>query len=123
MNEKTASVSRRLALHEEVSRDRARDELRRAWDSLTDREVAELLSPYADWAPNSEPNPEERELEKRTRAAMPEELIARAIGLTERMDPEERDQRISNLVQTFGISERGDRIQRHMLALGEGTDE
>lgn len=114
------SVSRRLTRIEEVSQDRARAELRRAWASLTDREVAELLSPYADWTPNSEPNPEERKLEKRVRAAVPEELIGRAIGLTERIDSEEIDRRISDLVRSLGIFERGDNIRRHMLTSGEG---
>jgi hypothetical protein len=112
-------VSRRLELLEEISQDRARAELRRAWASFTDEEVAELLSPYADWTPNSVPNPQERELEKRVRATMPEELIARAIGRTERMDQEEIDRRISKLVRSLGIFERGDNIRRLMLTSGE----
>lgn len=112
-------VSRRLDRLEEDSRDRAMAKLRRAWASLTDEEVAELLSPYADWVPNSEANPEERELEKRMRAAIPEELISRAIGRTEHMSQEEVDRRLSDLVRSFGISERGDGIRRHMLASGE----
>jgi hypothetical protein len=109
-------VSRRLERLEEASQDWARAELRRAWNGLTDEEVAELLSPYADWTPNSVPIPKERELEKRMRAAMPEELIARAIGRTERMDQEEEDRRIATLVRSLGIFERGDDIGRRMLA-------
>lgn len=114
-------VSRRLARLEEVSQNRAAAEMRRAWASFTDRELATLLAPYADGI--REPTPEEREVEGKARAAMPEELIARAAGLTERMEPEERDRRISNLVRTFGISERRDRIRRHMLVPVEGTGE
>ena len=113
------SASRRLERLEEASQDRARAEVRRAWASLTDEEVAELLSPYADWTPNIEPSPEGRELEKRMRAAMPDELISRAIGQTEHMSEEEVDRRLSDLVRSFGISERGDGIRRHMLASGE----
>ncbi len=116
------NVSRRLERLEEDAQDRARAELCRAWASLTDEEVAELLSPYADWTPNSESNPQEREVEKRVRAAIPEELIARAIGRIERMDSEEIDQRLSNLVRSLGIFERGDNIRRHMRISGEGDD-
>jgi hypothetical protein len=96
------------------------DELRRAWASFTDEEVAELFSPYADWTSVSHPNPQERELEKRARAAMPEELISRAIGRTERIDSEEVDRRIRILNQQLGIFERGNNIRRLMLASGEG---
>jgi hypothetical protein len=114
-------VSRRLERLEEDARGRAVGELRRAWDGLTDGEVAELLSPYADWTPVSHPNPQERELEKRVRATAPEELISRAIGRTERMGQEEDvDRRIANLFRSLGIVERGDGIRRHMLASGEG---
>lgn len=112
-------VSKRLERLEESDRDRAVAELRRAWANLTDDEVAGLLAPYADWTPNGEPNPEERELEKRSRASMPEDLIARAIGLTERMEPGEVDRRIHVLVGELGIFERGEAIRRHMLASGE----
>jgi hypothetical protein len=116
------SVTGRLERLEEASRDRAVDELRRAWASFTDEEVAELLAPYADWVPNSEPNPEERELEKRARAAMPEELIARAIGLKNGMEDEEVDRRIRSLNRELGIFERGDNIRHHMLATVSGDD-
>jgi hypothetical protein len=114
-----ASLGRRLGRLEGLSRKDAVAELRRAWNSLTDEEVAVLLSPYADWTPNSEPNPKERALEKRARAAMPKGLISRATGLTERMASEEIDRRISNLVRSLGIFERGDNIRHHMLASGE----
>lgn len=116
------SVGKRLEKLEDLSRDRAVGELRRAWASLTDEEVAELLSPYADWTPNSEPNPEERELEKRARGAMPEELIARAIGLKDGMETEEVDRRIHSLVRSLGIFERGEGIRRYILTSGEGDD-
>lgn len=113
-------VSRRLAKLEEDAQDRAAAEMRRVWANLTDWEIALMLAPYADGI--REPTPEEREMEKNSRAAMPEELITRAAGLTEHMGPEERDRRVSNLVGTFGISERRDRIRRHMLASGGGDE-
>ena len=118
-NKKTGSVGRRLMRLEEASQERAAAQVRRAWADLTDEEVAELLSPYADWSPNSEPNPQERELEKRARTAMPEGLISRAIGRTERMGQEEVNRRLSDLVRSLGIFERGDNIRRHMLTSGE----
>jgi hypothetical protein len=102
------------------SREEATARLREAWAALTDQEIAELLFPYTDWVPNSEPNPEERELEKRARDAMPEELIAAAIGLKEGMESEEIDRRVGVLNRKLGVFERGDNIRRHMLALGEG---
>lgn len=114
------SVSRRLERLEDDAQDRARVELRRAWNSFTDRELAMLLAPYADGI--REPTPEERGMEEKARAAMPEELIDRAAGLTECMDQEEKNRRISNLVGTFGISERRDRIRRHMPAAGGGSE-
>lgn len=114
------SVSKRLDRLEENSRDRAATELRRAWASLTDKEVADLLAPYADWTSVSHPNPQGRVLEKRARAAMPEELIARAIGLTEGMESEEIDRRVGVLNRKLGIFERGDNIRRHMPVSREG---
>lgn len=113
-------VSRRLARIEEASQDRARAELYQAWAGLADREIATVLAPYAEWAKTSEPTEEARAVWEKTRAAMPEELIARAIGLTERMDLEEIDRRISDLVRSLGIFERGEGIRRHMLTSGGG---
>ena len=114
------SVSRRLAKLEEVSQDRATAELRRAWASLTDEEVATVLAPHAKWTHTGEPTEEEKELRERTRAAMPEELIAAAIGLTESMEPEEIDRRIHILVGELGIIERDAGIRRHLQAASGG---
>ena len=110
-------VSRRLERLEDFARDRAVGELRRAWASLTDEEVALVMAPYADGI--REPTPEERKIEEKARAAMPEELIARAIGLTERMESEEMDRRIHILVGELGIFERGKGIRRHLSMSGK----
>jgi hypothetical protein len=107
------SVSWRLAQLEELSRERARSFLRQAWGSLADEEAAFLLASYAEWVPDEEPTSEEQEVRKKTRAAMPEELIAQAIGLTDLIKPEEIDRRIGKLVQTLGTFECGDGIRRH----------
>jgi hypothetical protein len=106
---------------EDLSRESAVAELRRAWASFTDQEVALMMVPYANGI--REPTPEESEVEERARAAMPEELIARAIGLKDGAGDEEVDRRISNLVRSLGIFERGDNIRRHMLASSIGGDE
>jgi hypothetical protein len=76
------------------------------------------LAPYAEWVKTGELTEEARAVRDKVRAAMPEELIARAIGFTERMDSEEIDRRISDLVRSLGIFERGDNIRRYMLASG-----
>lgn len=114
------SVNSRLARLEEVSRDRAVAELCRAWAGLTDKEVATVLTPYAEWAHTGLPTEEETEVRERVRVAMPEELIALAIGLTEHMETEEIDRRIRVLVRSLGIFERGEGIRRSMLTSGEG---
>jgi hypothetical protein len=112
-------VSRRVAKLEEVSQDRAAAELRRAWANLTDWEVATVLAPYAEWVKTGEQTEEEKEVWEMARAAMPSELIAQAIVLTDCMNSEEIDRRIGQLVQTLGILERGDGIRRHMQSTRE----
>lgn len=111
-------VSRRLERLEDLARDRAVGELRRAWASLTDEEVALVMAPYADGI--REPTPKEREMEEKVRVSMPEELIAQALGLTERMESEEIDRRIHILVGELGIFERGAGIRRHLQAASDG---
>ena len=112
-----AGVENRLTRLEERSRKRAVSRLRRAWENLTDEEAAIVLAPYADGI--REPTPAEREMEEKTRVAMPEELIAAAIGLTESMGPEEVDRRIGVLVGELGILERGRGIRRHLRSAKE----
>jgi hypothetical protein len=113
-------VSRRLAKLEEVSQDWAAAELRRGWANLTDWEGATILAPNAEGVKTGEQTEEEKEVWEKARAAMPEELIARAIGLTERTNPEEIDRRIHSLVEELGIFERGEGIRRHIQTTREG---
>jgi hypothetical protein len=110
------SIETRLTRLEDISQERAVAELCRIWGGMTDEEIAVFLVPYAEWVPDSEPTPKENEVSEKTQAAMPEELIARAIGFTEGMEDEEIDQRIGNLVRRLGIFERGSGIRRHMLS-------
>ena len=106
----------RLARLEDRSRERAVEELRRAWRALTDKEVALLLAPYVDGI--REPMPEERQIDEKLRALVPEELIALAIGLEGGMEQGEVGHRISDLVGRLGIFERGAGIRCHMRARG-----
>jgi hypothetical protein len=105
---------------EALSQDRAVDEIRRAWASLTDKEVALVLAPYVDGR-QEELTPEERAPAEKMRAFVPEELIAVAIGLEGRMESEEIGHRIKDLVGRLGVFERGNSIRWHLRAVREGT--
>jgi hypothetical protein len=110
------SIETRLTRLEDISQERAVAELCRIWGGMTEEEIAVFLVPYAEWVPDSEPTPKENEVSEKTQAAMPEELVARAIGFTEGMEDEEIDRRIANLVRRLGIFERGLGVRHHMLA-------
>ena len=123
-------VRKRLGRLEEHSRRRAVIKLRRAWADLTNKELTLLLGPYtgASRLPDGricgirEPTPEESEADERFRALATEELIAAAIGLTEQMEPEEVDRRISALNRELGIFERGEGIRRQMQGPQRGGE-
>jgi hypothetical protein len=78
------------------------------------------MAPHAEWSHADKPTDEEKEVRKKARASMPEEGIAAAIGLTERMESEEIDRRIQYLVGELGIFERGEGIRRHIQTTREG---
>lgn len=122
------SIGNRVTRLEERYRGQAVEDLRQAWDALADEEVALLLDPYTDVEvlPDGElrfarePTPAQRRLSASMRDAAPEELIARAIGFTERMDSQEIDRRMKALLERIGLFERKASIQRHMRDEGEG---
>jgi hypothetical protein len=58
--------------------------------------------------------------QEKMRFIVPEELIARAIGLAEEMDSKEVDRRMKALVGRLGIFERGEGVRHHMRAAREG---
>jgi hypothetical protein len=66
-------------------------EIRRAWDRLPDEEIALVVAPLHF---GREPTPEEAKAQKGSREAMPESLIARAIGCSEEMAEEEVSRRL-----------------------------
>jgi hypothetical protein len=108
-------ISNRLARLEAFVRERAVAELRRAWASLSDEELAIFLAPYAKWIKSGgESGPEWERVRDKLQAVVPDDLIARAVGLEDGMRQEEIDRRIDELVQALGIFGRGDSIRRHM---------
>ena len=84
-------MRRRLQGLEEVDRERATAEIRQAWDSLSDEDCALILAPYHF---KRDPTPEESAAESQARAAMPEALLARAIGYREALSEEEVSRRL-----------------------------
>lgn len=122
------SIGSRVTRLEERHRERAVEDLRRAWDTLSDEEVALLYDPYTDAqeSPDGrlrfacEATPAQRMTQEKMRFIVPEELIARAIGLAEEMDSKEVDRRMKALVGRLGIFERGEGVRHHMRAAREG---
>jgi hypothetical protein len=112
-------IGTRLARLEDSSREHAVAELRRAWVSLTDEEIALILAPYLQPEMRPEGGLDEEGAVEKARVAFSDELIAAAIGLTERMSLEERDRRMKTLSQRLGVLERGVDIRRHWRAVSE----
>lgn len=86
---------RRLEHLEDRSREQATTEVLRAWERLTDAEVARILALFRF---GREPTPEEQVAHETFREEVPEDLIARAIGLKEGMDEDEIGRRIGELI-------------------------
>lgn len=89
------SMTRRLHALEERERELATAEIRRAWDRLSDEEIVLIAGPLLQ---EREPTEEESAAEDRARAMMPEQLIARALGYSEALSPEEVSRRIGELL-------------------------
>lgn len=88
------NITRRLQTLEDHSREQAVAQIHRAWDRLSDEEVALILAPFHfGW----EPTPEEAIAEEESRRTIPESLIARAIGYSEEMAKEEVSRRLKEL--------------------------
>jgi hypothetical protein len=114
------SIETRLNRLEDLSQERAVVELRHAWSLLTDQEIASVLKCLGlPGENNSGVSQPERQAVEKARAYIPEELIARAIGLTEGLDSEEIHRRIKALTQRLGIFERGPGIRRHLRVIRE----
>lgn len=88
------SITRRLKALEEHDRERATDEVRRAWMRLSDEELALIFAPFHF---NRESTPEEAIAQKESRKTMPESLIARAIGYREDLSEAEVSRRLGEV--------------------------
>ncbi len=105
------SVGRRLEALEGHSRAQATAEVRRAWEGLTDGELALILAPFYF---GREPTPEEKAAEEKANEMMPEGRIKQAVGYFEEMGEEELSRRMRELVDPV-LSRRRDGL-RHQLA-------
>lgn len=88
------SVTRRLQALEDCSREQAAAQIRQAWDRLSDEEMALILAPGHF---GREPTPKEARAQKESREAIPESLIAHAIGHREDMVEDEVFRRLGEV--------------------------
>src|SRR5215216_1815343 len=106
-------LNRGLKLLENRSQERAAEEIRRAWHRLTDAEIAKLVAPFRF---GREPTPEEGDVAEAFRKDVPEDLLARAIGL--RADEADIGRRMTVLVAPILKRRRSGVLRK--LALMEG---
>jgi len=119
-------VGRRLERLEGASRESAAARVRRAWDSLTDAEIAVLLAPSVGAVElpdgtvclSHEPTPEGLAAKGKLEGAAPEGLLARAIGRTEATSAEETNLRLGALTESVMRGRRAG--VRRRLAQTEG---
>ena len=97
------SINRRLQTLEENSREQATAEVRRAWDRTPDKEVALILAPFHF---GRDPTLEEAAAQEQAQEAMPEALIARAVGYSEDLPEEEVSRRLGEVIDTVLASRR-----------------
>jgi hypothetical protein len=119
------SIDARLSRLEESDREHALNELRHAWSLLSDEEIALIVLPFEDATrlPDGSISgvrvltSQEEQAARKAKAHISEEMITRAIGLTDQIPEEEIDRRIKVFVRRLGVIERGEGIRRHMKAL------
>ncbi len=103
-------IETRLRTLEDHARERAAAVVRRAYESLTTPEVALILAPFYF---GREPAPEETTAAEEFQKAVPEALIARAIGYREDLAEEEVSRRLGELI-TPVLRPRRDRLLREL---------
>lgn len=103
------SITRRLRTLEENSREQAAAEIRRAWDRCSDDELALVLAPFHF---GRDPTPKEAAAQEAFREAMPEVLVAHAIGYSEDLAEEEVSRRLGEVIDPVLRSRRGRLLQR-----------
>jgi hypothetical protein len=111
-------VERRLEDLEEIDRERATAEVRRAWDRLSDEELALVLAPYYF---DRDPTPEEGAAEALISATVSEDLIARSIGYRVGLSDEEISRRLREVTDPIMKRRRCRLMSRlQILETGEG---
>jgi hypothetical protein len=89
------SLATRVSALEDRSRERATEQVREAWYQLTDREMALIVAPFRY---GRQPTPREVVAWEAFSEELPEDLIARAVGLEAQTDKAERRRRMTRLV-------------------------
>ena len=107
------SITRRVETLEDRSREQAAAEIHRAWEGLSDKEIALVVAPLQF---SREPTPQESAAKEVGREVMPEPLIARAIGYSESLPQVEVSRRLRELVDPVLRNRRG-RLLRQLEAL------
>jgi hypothetical protein len=108
----------RVGRLENLARERAADELRRAWGALADEELAALCTGWHRDPPDR--SQRERRVVEKLASAVPDATIATAIALTDRMDSEEVERLLKELVGRFGIPERRAGVRCRLQAMSGG---
>ncbi len=104
----------RLRALEERDREQATAEVRRAWERLSDEEMALLLEPFH---LSQEPTLTQAAAQAEFRETVPEALIARAIGYTEEMSGDEVGRRVQELLAP-AIERRRPALSRRLREVG-----
>jgi hypothetical protein len=100
----------RLERLEAQSKEQALNALRRAFATLSDREIALTVETGG----RLDRNPEEQSVAAKVEALGIEELMAAALGPTTGLSSERIDGRVREVVRQLGVFERGAGIRRHM---------
>jgi hypothetical protein len=109
-------LERRLGNLEGIDRQSAAAEIRRAWDRLSDQEIALVLAPYHF---EREPTLEEQAAEASFSATVLEALVARSIGYRDGLSDEEVSRRLREVTDPITKRRRA-RIMSYFQALEEG---
>ncbi len=116
------SLGRRLEALEERRRAEAVGEVAAIFKQLTDEEIALSVAGGEAKRDGREPSDEEIAAGRRAEEMGAEELIAAAIGFTERLGEEEVGRRISAMAREVAplLAFRGPGIHRHLKAIRTG---
>ena len=110
------SIDKRLEALEDLSREQAAAEIRRAWDQLADRDIALIVAPFHF---RREPTPEEASVTAAFREVVTEDLLAQAINYNKGLSEEEVSRRLRREVTGPVLQRRRFQVLRHLQSLKE----